>query len=62
MNRIDLYKLLLEIRKSFQLTLPRSLINTARAQNQDTQDLDSIEYHEESGIERLLPNTTPDFM
>jgi len=30
--------------------------------HQESQDLDLVKYNEDSGIERLLPQTTPDFM
>ncbi|KAL4475445.1 hypothetical protein ABPG72_022080 [Tetrahymena utriculariae] len=64
LTRVKLFELLQEMRKGFKLTLPRNLILTAKNISQDpsNEEQAEIEYSEDSGIERLLPKNTPDFM
>lgn len=65
LNRLELFRLLLDFKNAFKLTLPKNLINQAKNMYQDEQDQVNILYdesHEQNGIERLLPQNTPDFM
>jgi len=63
---MDLFKLLQLTLKSFNLTLKQSFIDQAKKINQHNLETKSqlidIKVDTTSGIIKLMPNTTPDFM
>ena len=65
--RVELLDLLLQIREGFSLTLKTSLIEEARRASEANPDnsaskVTDLKIDPSSGIVRLLPNNTPDFM
>lgn len=67
MMRVELFNLLVQLRENFTLTLKTSLIEEARKLSETNPDpsqskIGEIKIDPNSGITRLLPNNTPDFM
>ncbi|CAD8087724.1 unnamed protein product [Paramecium primaurelia] len=62
-ERVELFRLLVDLRKMMKLSMPLAIQKQCK-QMESTQpdNLALINYQPESGVQRLLPQNTPDFM